>query len=88
MPPRTETSSATNPLAKDSERSGRPNASKYVISRSDALYAPNAIYPKTGTLRSVHTINAAYTTPPGEKVAFFHAIHELEVRGWIPPPAR
>ena len=39
-----------NPLAKDSERSGRPNASKYVISRSDALYAPNAIYPKTGTV--------------------------------------
>ena len=62
-----------NPLAKDSERSGRPNASKYVISRSDALYAPNAIYPKTGTLRSVHTMTTTYTNGAGEVVASYES---------------
>ena len=62
-----------NPLAKDSERSGRPNASKYVISRSDALYAPNAIYPKTGTLRSVHTMTTTYTNEAGEVVASYES---------------
>ena len=60
-----------NLLVKDADRVGLPNASKNVISRSDASGAPTVLEPRTGTLRSVHTINAAYTNAAGEKVASF-----------------
>ena len=60
-----------NPLVKDADRTGVPNPSKNVISRSDASGAPTILQPRTGTLRSVHTINAAYTNAAGEAVASF-----------------
>ena len=60
-----------NPLVKDADRIGLPNSSKNVISRSDASGAPTVLQPRTGTLRSVHTINAAYTNAAGETVASF-----------------
>ena len=60
-----------NPLVKDADRIGLPNSSKNVISRSDASGAPTVLQPRTGTLRSVHTINAAYTNTAGERVASF-----------------
>ena len=60
-----------NPLVKDADRIGLPNSSKNVISRSDASGAPTILEPRTGTLRSVHTINAAYTNAAGETVASF-----------------
>ena len=60
-----------NPLVKDADRIGLPNSSKNVISRSDASGAPTVLQPRTGTLRSVHTINAAYTNAAGEMVASF-----------------
>ena len=60
-----------NPLIKDADRIGLPNSSKNVISRSDASGAPTILAPHTGTLRSVHTINAAYTNAAGETVASF-----------------
>ena len=60
-----------NPLVKDADRIGLPTSSKNVISRSDASGAPTVLEPRTGTLRSVHTINAAYTNAAGETVASF-----------------
>ena len=60
-----------NPLVKDADRTGVPNPSKNIISRSDASGAPTILQPRTGTLRSVHTINAAYTNAAGEAVASF-----------------
>ena len=60
-----------NPLVKDADRIGLPTSSKNVISRSEASGAPTVLEPRTGTLRSVHTINAAYTNAAGEKVASF-----------------
>ena len=60
-----------NPLVKDADRIGLPNSSKNVISRSGASGAPTVLQPRTGTLRSVHTINAAYTNAAGETVASF-----------------
>ena len=60
-----------NPLVKDTDRIGLPNSSKNVISRSDASGAPTVLQPRTGTLRSVHTLNAAYTNAAGETVASF-----------------
>ena len=60
-----------NPLVKDGDRVGLPNASQNIISRSDASGAPTVLQPRTGTLRSVHTVNAAYTNAAGEKVASF-----------------
>ena len=60
-----------NPLVKDADRIGLPTSSKNVISRSDASGAPTVLQPRTGTLRSVHTINAAYTNAAGEAVASF-----------------
>ena len=60
-----------NPLVKDADRIGLPNSSKNVISRSDASGAPTVLQPRTGTLRSVHTLNAAYTNAAGEPVASF-----------------
>ena len=60
-----------NPLIKDADRIGLPSSSKNVISRSDASGAPTILAPHTGTLRSVHTLNAAYTNAAGETVASF-----------------
>ena len=60
-----------NPLVKEEDRVGLPTSSKNVISRSDASGAPTVLEPRTGTLRSVHTINAAYTNAAGETVASF-----------------
>ena len=60
-----------NPLVKDTDRIGLPNPSQNIISRSDASGAPTVLQPRTGTLRSVHTVNAAYTNAAGEKVASF-----------------
>ena len=60
-----------NPLVKDADRIGLPTSSKNVISRSEASGAPTVLEPRTGTLRSVHTINAAYTNAAGETVASF-----------------
>ena len=60
-----------NPLIKEEDRVGLPTSSKNVISRSDASGAPTILAPHTGTLRSVHTINAAYTNAAGETVSSF-----------------
>ena len=58
-----------NPLIKVGAREGRPNADRYVISRSGAPGAPTIFEPRTGTLRSVHTLTSTYTNEAGEKVA-------------------
>ena len=60
-----------NPLVKGKEREGRPNADRYVISRSTASGAPTAITPRTGTLRSVHTMTTTYANETGKSVASF-----------------
>ena len=60
-----------NPLVKEEDRVGLPKADRYVISRSEASGAPTVLQPRTGTLRSVHTINAAYTNAAGETVSSF-----------------
>ena len=60
-----------NPLDDATKREGRPNAKNYVISRSDSMYAPTAVYPRTGTLRSVHTMTTTYTNEAGEVVASY-----------------
>jgi len=60
-----------NPLVKGREREGRPNADRYVISRSTASGAPTAITPRTGTLRSVHTMTTTYANEAGKSVASF-----------------
>ena len=60
-----------NPLVKGRDREGRPNADRYVISRSTASGAPTAITPRTGTLRSVHTMTTAYANEAGKSVASF-----------------
>ena len=62
-----------NPLRKVSERTVRPQSDKYVISRSTAPGAPTAIDPRTGTLRSVHTMTTTYTNEAGEVVASFES---------------
>ncbi|SPT55312.1 S8 family serine peptidase [Schaalia odontolytica] len=60
-----------NPLVKDADRIGLPKADRYVVSRSEASGAPTILEPRTGTLRSVHTLNAAYTNAPGQTVSSF-----------------
>ena len=60
-----------NPLVKDKEREGRPNADRYVVSRSTVSGAPTAITPRTGTLRSVHTMTTTYANEAGKSVASF-----------------
>ena len=60
-----------NPFTKTSDLTGLPKADRYVISRSEASGAPTVLEPRTGTLRSVHTLNAVYTNAAGEKVASF-----------------
>ena len=60
-----------NPLVKGKEREGRPNADRYVVSRSTVSGAPTAITPRTGTLRSVHTMTTTYANEAGKSVASF-----------------
>ena len=60
-----------NPFTKTSDRTGLPKADRYVVSRSEASGAPTILEPRTGTLRSVHTLNTTYTNAVGEKVASF-----------------
>ena len=57
-----------NPLIKVADRTGDPKADRYVISRSTASGAPTVLEPRTGTLRSVHTLNSTYTNEAGETV--------------------
>ena len=60
-----------NPLVKGKEREGRPNADRYVVSRSTVSGAPTAITPRTGTLRSVHTMTTTYANEAGKSIASF-----------------
>ena len=57
-----------NPLVKAADRTGNPNPRRYVISRSTASGAPTILEPRTGTLRSVHSLTSAYTNEAGETV--------------------
>ena len=57
-----------NPLVKVVDRTGNPNPQRYVISRSTASGAPTILEPRTGTLRSVHTLTSTYTNEAGETV--------------------
>ena len=57
-----------NPLVKAANRRGAPNPDRYVISRSEASGAPTVLEPRTGTLRSVHTLTSTYTRQGGEAV--------------------
>ena len=50
-----------NPLVKAADRTGNPNPQRYVISRSAASGAPTILEPRTGTLRSVHSLTSSYT---------------------------
>ncbi|WP_314769076.1 S8 family serine peptidase [Actinomyces bouchesdurhonensis] len=60
-----------NPLIKVGERTGDPKADRYVISRSTASGAPTVLEPRTGTLRSVHTLNTVYADAAGKPVASY-----------------
>ena len=57
-----------NPLVKAADRTGNPNPRRYVISRSAASGAPTILEPRTGTLRSVHSLTSTYTNEAGETV--------------------
>ena len=57
-----------NPLIKVADRTGKPDPQRYVISRSAASGAPTVLEPRTGTLRSVHTLTSTYTNEAGETV--------------------
>ena len=57
-----------NPLVKAADRSGKPNPQRYVISRSTASGAPTILEPRTGTLRSVHSLTSTYANEAGETV--------------------
>ena len=57
-----------NPLVKAAERTGKPNPQRYVISRSTASGAPTILEPRTGTLRSLHSLTSTYTNEAGETV--------------------
>ena len=60
-----------NPLIKVADRTGEPKADRYVISRSEASGAPTVLEPRTGTLRSVHTLNTVYADAAGKPVASY-----------------
>ena len=60
-----------NPLIKVGERTGEPKADRYVISRSEASGAPTVLEPRTGTLRSVHTLNTVYADAADKPVASY-----------------
>ena len=57
-----------NPFIKAADRTGNPNPQRYVISRSAASGAPTILEPRTGTLRSVHSLTSTYTNEAGETV--------------------
>ena len=57
-----------NPLVKAADRTGKPNPQRYVISRSTASGAPTILGPRTGTLRSVHSLTSTYANEAGETV--------------------
>ena len=57
-----------NPLVKVADRTGNPNPQRYVISRSTASGAPTILEPRTGTLRSVHSLTSTYTNQARETV--------------------
>ena len=57
-----------NPLVKAADRTGNPNPQRYVISRSTASGAPTILEPRTGTLRSVHSLTSTYTNEAAETV--------------------
>ena len=57
-----------NPLVKAADRTGNPNPRRYVISRSTASGAPTILEPRTGTLRSVHSLTSTYANEAGETV--------------------
>ena len=57
-----------NPLVKAADRTGNPNPKRYVISRSTASGAPTILEPRTGTLRSVHSLTSTYANEAGETV--------------------
>ena len=57
-----------NPLVKAADRTGKPNPQRYVISRSTASGAPTILEPRTGTLRSVHSLTSTYANEAGETV--------------------
>ena len=57
-----------NPLVKVADRTGNPNPQRYMISRSTASGAPTILEPRTGTLRSVHSLTSTYTNEAGETV--------------------
>ena len=58
-----------NPLVKAANRRGAPNPDRYVLSRSEASGAPTVLEPRTGTLRSVHSLTSTYTDAGGATVA-------------------
>ena len=58
-----------NPLVKVSDRQGKPRSDKYVISRSTASGAPTILEPRTGTLRSVHSLTTTYANQAGATIA-------------------
>ena len=60
-----------NPLVKADARTGMPKADRYVLSRAEASGAPTVLEPRTGTLRSVHTLNTVYANAAGESVASY-----------------
>ena len=64
----TGASLGNNPLVKAADRTGDPNPQRYVISRSTASGAPTILEPRTGTLRSVHSLTSTYTNEAGETV--------------------
>ena len=72
-----------NPLVKAENRTGAPKADRYVISRSEASGAPTVLAPRTGTLRSVHTLNTVYANAAGQTVASF-ATHQAWKSGVNP----
>ena len=72
-----------NPLVKAGDRTGAPKADRYVISRSEASGAPTVLAPRTGTLRSVHTLNTVYANAAGQTVASF-ATHQAWKSGVNP----
>ena len=57
-----------NPLVKAADRTGNPNPRRYVVSRSTASGAPTILEPRTGTLRSVHSLTSTYTNEAAETV--------------------
>ena len=65
---KTSDSLGYNPLVKAADRTGNPNPRRYVISRSTASGAPTILEPRTGTLRSVHSLTSTYTNEAGETV--------------------